>query len=217
MTRMTTMTPGAIRALFSTESSSDLITLFTFYSTFKATNMVVGTEYTITSVGTTNFVSHGSASNTVGTTFVCTSIGTGTGEVSNEIRLCDSYTTRISETTEDVMYGVTSRSKNYIFLPLEITLPQEDEAQAPRSTIVIRDATRYVTPIIRELTEPPKVKLELVLSSTPDTVEVSFDGFYVVNFTYNRDQVTCELQMVNYEREPFPMHSFSPTTFPGLF
>ena len=217
MTRMTTMTPGAIRALFSTETPNDLFTLLTFSTTFSATDMVVGEEYVIDSVGTTNFVTHGSASNTVGTVFVCTSVGVGTGTVTKEIRLCDSYLTRLSENSSDVVYGVVSRSKNYVFLPLEITLPQEEEAQAPRCSIVMRDVTRYLIPVIRELKEPPKVKLELVLSSTPDVVEVSFDGFYVTNFNYNRDQVTCELQMVNYEREPFPVHSFSPATFPRLF
>lgn len=217
MTRMTTMTPGAIRALFSTDSPSDLITLVTFSTVFPAQDMVVGEEYVIQNVGTTNFVSHGSSSNNPGTIFICTSVGTGTGTVTKEIRLCDSYNTRISENSTDVIYGVVSRSKDYIFLPLEITLPQEEEAQAPRSSIVMKDVTRYLIPVIRELKEPPKVKLELVLSSTPDVVEISFDGFYVTNFTYNRDQVTCELQMVNYEREPFPVHSFNPKTFPGLF
>jgi hypothetical protein len=175
------MSPQALRAMFSTESASDLVTLVTFSD---VTNPLDNT---------------------------------------NELRLCDNFTDdegnayRISEGDEDIIYGIVSRDKNYIFLPLEITLPQEDEAQAPRCSIVIRDVTRYLTPIIRNLTSPPKVKLELVLSSSPDTVEVSFDGFYVTNFSYNRDQVTCELQMVNYEREPFPMHSFSPKYFPGLF
>lgn len=177
MSRITSMNPEAIKAIFSTETSSDIITLVTI---------------------------------------------TGTGIVnpfdgSNEIRLCDGYLTRINDTGDDILYGLVSRSKTYIFLPLEITLPQEDEAQAPRCTIVLRDVTRYLTPIIRNLTEPPKVKLELVLADTKDSVEVSFDSFYISNFSYNRDQVTAELQMVNYEREPFPMHSFSPKYFPGLF
>jgi len=176
MSRISSMTPEALRALFSTESANDLITLVTF------------------------------------------SDGTN-----SEIRLCDNCTDslgnthRINETDNDIVYGITSRGEDYTFLPLEITLPQEEEAQAPRCSIVIRDVTRYLTPVIRNITSPPKVKLELVLSSSPNTVEVSFDGFYVTNFTYNRDQVTCELQMVNYEREPFPMHSFSPKYFPGLF
>lgn len=170
MSRISSMSPDAIRAVFSPDSDKDLITLVTFY------------DPPVT-----------------------------------PIRLCDSYTTRLSEDSTDVTYGVTSRGDNYIFLPLEITLPQEDEAQAPRCSITIRDVTRILIPTIRALTAPPKVKLELVLSNTPNTVEVSFDGFYITTFSYNRDQVTAELQMVNYDREPFPSHSFSPKYFPGLF
>lgn len=173
MSRITSISPSALRAMFSTESSSDLIVLVTIYDTPSGT----------------------------------------------PIRLCDGYTQRLSDnaTDSDITYGVVSRGDNYTFLPLEITLPQEDEAQAPRCSIVIRDVTRYLIPTIRNLTQNPKVKLELVLSSSPNTVEVSFDGFYITNFTYNRDQVTAELQMINYEREPFPAHSFSPKYFPGLF
>jgi len=278
MTRMTSMSGDAIRALFSTETVSDLATLVTFTdeTVVAASGIVAGNTYVITSSGTTSFTTIGSSSNTVGTVFVATGAGSGTGTVNLVILLSDSYTgiystvpaaastvvagktykiasvgntawtdlgsssntlgtvfiasntgsgtgtvfsysERLSETSTDVTYGVISGGKKYTFLPLEITLPQEDEAQAPRCSIVIRDVTRYIVPVIRNLTSPPKVKLELVLTTSPDVVEVSFDGFYVTNFSYNRDQVTCDLQMVNYEREPFPVHSFSPKYFPGLF
>lgn len=46
-----------------------------------ATSIVPGTEYTILSVGSTNFVAIGAASNTVGVRFVATGTGTGTGTV----------------------------------------------------------------------------------------------------------------------------------------
>ena len=59
--------------------------------------------------------------------------------------------------------------------------------------------------------------MELVLSKTPDIVEVSFSDFYISNFTYNADSVSAELSMIDYEREPFPMHSFTPQYFPGMF
>lgn len=132
-------------------------------------------------------------------------------------RIADGYTKRISETESDVMYGVTSNGNDYIFLPMEITLPSEDEAQAPRCSIVMYDVTRYLTPIIRTITSPPRVKMELVLSKTPNVVEVSFSDFYISNFTYNADSVSAELSMIDYEREPFPMHSFTPQYFPGMF
>ena len=100
---------------------------------------------------------------------------------------------------------------------MEISLPSEDEAQAPKCSLVLRDVTRFVTPIIRELSGPPKIKMEIVLSKTPDVVEASFSGFYINNITYNADSVTFDLSMIDYEREPFPMHSFTPAYFPGLF
>jgi hypothetical protein len=132
-------------------------------------------------------------------------------------RLSDGYTKRISETADEVVYGVTSNSQDFIFLPMEISLPTEEEAQAPRCSIVLRDVTRYVIPIVRTIVGPPTVKMELVLSKTPNTVEASFTGFYISNFSYNADSVTAELSMIDYEREPFPMHSFTPAYFPGMF
>lgn len=132
-------------------------------------------------------------------------------------RICDGFTKRISETANEVIYGVTSRSQDFIFLPMEISLPTEEEAQAPRCSIVMRDVTKYIIPIVRTIVGPPKVKMELVLSKTPDTVEATFTGFYISSFSYNADSVTADLSMVDYEREPFPMHSFTPAYFPGMF
>mgnify|MGYP006921030896 CR=1 FL=1 len=48
-------------------------------------------------------------------------------------------------------------------------------------------------------------------------VEATFTGFYISSFSYNADSVTADLSMVDYEREPFPMHSFTPAYFPGMF
>jgi hypothetical protein len=132
-------------------------------------------------------------------------------------RLADGYTQRISETETEIVYGVKSNGHDYIFLPMEIGLPSEDEAQAPRCSITLHDVTRYITPIIRSLTSPPKIKMELVLSKTPNTVEVSYDDFYISSFSYNSDTVTAQLSMIDLEREPFPMHSFTPRYFPGMF
>jgi hypothetical protein len=72
--------------------------------------------------------------------------------------------------------------------------------------------------IIREQFEiVPKIKLELVLSKTPDTVEVSFDGLYVTSITYNENSVSLSIEMVDYSKEPFPQHRFVPQYFPGIF
>lgn len=141
------------------------------------------------------------------------------------VRLTDGYTNRLTSYTDNpdygfsdqVVYGVTSRGIDYIFVPMQISLPQEEESQIPRASIVISDVTRYATPLIRSITSPPKVDMELVLSKTPDIVEASFNNFYITNFTYNSNTITAELSLIDYDREPFPSHSFSPIYFPGLF
>ena len=172
MSRLTSMSPEALKAVFSPDSDADLITLVTIYD------------------GTTG---------------------------SELAKLSDGFTERISETADEVIYGVVSRNQSYTFLPIQITLPSEEEAQAPRCTLSIYDVTRYLTPIIRTISAPPRVKLELVLNKTPNVVELNFDYFYITSITYNKDAVNCELTMINLEREPFPMHIMSPTYFPGLF
>lgn len=173
MSRLTSMSPNALKAVFSPDADDDLIILLTIYNPLNESEVIA--------------------------------------------RLADGFTKRISETESEVLYGVTSNGFDYTFLPMEISLPSEDEAQAPRCSIVMHDVTRYLTPVIRTITAPPRIKLELVLTKTPDVVEVSFSDFYINAFTYNADTVTADLAMIDYEREPFPMHSFTPRYFPGMF
>jgi len=179
MTRLATMNPAAIKAIFSPESTDTLITLLTFYDPDDQ-NRVIG-------------------------------------------KIADGYTQRLpdedeeDEEDEEIVYGVVSRGENYGFLPVQITLPTEEEAQAPRASLAINDVTRILTPKIRTLTGPVRVKMELVLSSTPNEVEVSFDYFYISSISYTRDTVNCSLSMINLDREPFPVHSFTPSYFPGLY
>jgi hypothetical protein len=142
-----------------------------------------------------------------------------TGEVLQ--RLADNFTQRLVgveyANPEDLVYGIVSRGENYVFLPLEITLPSDDISGSSRAQLVIRDATRYITPLVRSLQTPPIITLEIVLKSQPDIVEISFSGFYLSSITYSADQVSGELTLVDYQVEPFPVHGFTPSYFPGLF
>ena len=53
--------------------------LYNRSTTVNAGSFVVGTIYTITTVGSTNFTLIGASANTVGVTFICTGAGTGSG------------------------------------------------------------------------------------------------------------------------------------------
>lgn len=173
MSRLSTLSPAALKAMFSPESSDTLIMLLTMYDE--------------------------------------------SGDPTKAIRLADGYTQRLSETARDIVYGVVSRGKEYTFIPITVTLPSEDDSASPRCSLTINDVTKILVPVIRNITSPPKVLMELVLASSPDIVEASFPGFYITNFTYSAETVQAELSMINFATEPFPAYTFTPAYFPGLF
>jgi hypothetical protein len=145
---------------------------------------------------------------------------TNPADPANPIRLADGYTNRIASLTTDtdVTYGVTSNSVDYLFMPMQISLPGEQEAGAAQCSLVLNFVTREAIDIVRtHLTSPVSVQIDLVLASSPDRVETSFSGFKITNVTYNAEQITFDLNMVSLSREPFPCFTFTPANFPGLF
>jgi len=82
---------------------------------FNATAIVPGTEYTILSVGTTNFVAIGAASNTVGVTFTATGTGTGTGTVLEETLIefarYNSYQIPYTAVTQNLADGLDANGR----------------------------------------------------------------------------------------------------------
>jgi hypothetical protein len=135
-------------------------------------------------------------------------------------RMADSFTGRLPALTtdEEIVYGVTSRSNDFYFLPMEITLPGEQETGAGQCSITLNYASPDLIAAIRTtLTKPTKILLELVLSGSPDTVEASFSDFYITSVNYDAQKISLSLDMISLSREPFPCFNFTPGYFPGLF
>ena len=94
-----------------------------------AGDFVVGRSYTITSVGTTNWISIGAASNTVGVTFVATGVGTGTGQA----------TTVYGWSTPQVQYQIADSN---IVSSATIMLTNSLEGTNPANLVVTRNGLR---------------------------------------------------------------------------
>lgn len=143
------------------------------------------------------------------------------------ICLCDGYTKRHDALTTDdeVVYGVTSEGIDHIFLPFELPMPSDEEAAGPRAQLTIHNATGLITPQIRMLTAPPKVRIQVVLQgasavSNGEDVslpEITFDGLELGGISYTADSVTGYLSIESLAQEPFPCHVMTPSLCPGLF
>jgi hypothetical protein len=139
---------------------------------------------------------------------------------STTVRFANAYTQRLTSLELDesmTIYGVVSNGENYLFLPMEISLPSDEEGAAPRAQITLHDVTQQAMPLIRSVTSSPTVTIQAVLASAPDTVEMSFGGLMMTGIHYNRDAITATLSADNLAQEPFPAHTFVPSCFPGLF
>jgi hypothetical protein len=188
MSRLSKLSPAAIKAMFSSETDEQLIMLLTIYDPNGSTDPAAATT---------------------------------------PIRLSDNFTKRITATTADnttittdseVIYGVTSRSKDFLFLPMSLNLPTEQDTGVGECSITLNYVTPEAIALIRNhLFSRTKVLIELVVSSNIDHVEASFEEFYITSANYNAESITLSLSMISYNKEPFPSFNFTPSYFPGLF
>jgi hypothetical protein len=102
-------------------------------TTVEAGYFIEGNQYTIATLGTTNFVSIGSASNTVGVTFTATGIGSGTGTA----------TIDYSWSTPQVQYKVADAAM--VTAPV-ITLTNSVQGSNSANMVVTRNGLRLQPP-----------------------------------------------------------------------
>lgn len=132
------------------------------------------------------------------------------------LRFSSDPTERLS--TDPLAYGTTSRGEIFGFLPIGVVMPDDSADAPPAMRIVIDNVSRPMVQLLRSFSSPPAdVLVEMVLSTTPDVVEVTWPAFQLVNQTSDGGQVTADLVVNAVATEPYPAGIFSPSAFPGLF
>lgn len=131
------------------------------------------------------------------------------------IRLSTDATERLSETP--LTYGTTSRGDEYLFVGMEIAIPDEGDRMSPASKLTIQNVSRELIPLARSVTTPPRVAIECVLASDPDTVEFSIPIMEMAGLQYDAATLTFSLVVDALSSEPFGAGRFTPAGFPGLF
>lgn len=112
---------------------------------------------------------------------------------------------------------VTSRGDLYVAFPFQHQLPTDSDGEVPRAEIAICNVTTEITRQLDVLQSPPTVALEIVLASSPDTVEAGPWNFTLKGVDYDQLTIQASLGFENVLSEPFPAPRFTPTSFPGLF
>ena len=102
--------------------------------------------------------------------------------------------------------------------PMQLSLPAQRDDQLPQVDIVIDNVDREVLRQIRLLAGVPQVTMEVIMASSPDTVEAGPFDFALKSATYDVLAITGTL---GYEddilNQQVPAMTYTPTNSPGLF
>jgi hypothetical protein len=119
---------------------------------------------------------------------------------------------RVVNNNEDVV----SRGETFTAYPFTINLPSDIEGEPRRASITIDNVSREITRYVRQALEPPTVKIELVLSSSPDTVEKTVEFLRMVEVTYDAMTVTATLEPFDIMNSPAIEDIYAGDQFPDL-
>lgn len=136
-------------------------------------------------------------------------------ELDAPIYISTDPTTRLTE--DPVTYGTVSRGKNYSYLPVSVVLPEDATDSAPNARLELDNTDRDLINLVRAITSPANVQLELILVSNPDIVEIDFPALKIGAAQYDAQTVSFDLTIDALFTEPFPGNDFLPSGFPGLF
>lgn len=136
-------------------------------------------------------------------------------DLADPIRISSDPTGLLS--SSPLLYGTVSRGDTFNFLPLTLKLPDDADDAPPAMQLVLDNVGREAIPLLRSVSTPARVSVELVLASAPDDVEAAWPEFDLVNVSYDAGQITLQLTVNALVNEPFPAGTFTPGAFGGLF
>lgn len=119
---------------------------------------------------------------------------------------------RVVNNNEDI----TSRGNIYQAFPFEVAFPNQDPESPPKAQLRFDNVERTAVNTIRSISSPPSVTLEVVLASSPNTVEVSFPNLTLRNVRYDALIIEGDLLFEQLYSEPIT-YQMTPNRFPGLF
>lgn len=113
--------------------------------------------------------------------------------------------------------NIWSRGHEFLAAGFDIALPDEREDAIPTVELRIENIDRRIMEHVRGLTTTPSVILEVVLASSPDTLEAGPFTFALRGVDYDALLIVGTLAPEDVLNEPAQQYSFTPDRFPGLF
>lgn len=112
--------------------------------------------------------------------------------------------------------SLTSRGQLFMAFPFDVEFPGQSDEDPGEARLVVDNIDRSIVNFVRQIVAPPLVTIEVVLASSPDTVEAAFSNMTLRNVTYDAKTVSGLLKFEDVVIEPVT-YEMTPERFPGQF
>lgn len=112
---------------------------------------------------------------------------------------------------------IVSRGITYQAFPMNILLPRDDGETEREVAIEFDNVSLELVEEFRSITDPLDVKIEMLLASSPDVVQLSLEDLKLRSITYDKTKISAKLYMDSFLNTEMTSERYTPTNFPGLF
>lgn len=115
-------------------------------------------------------------------------------------------------------YGddIVSNGDTFIGVPFELNWPSDND-ETPTAQLETFNVDRAIGQALEDLVDPPVCTLQIVLASSPNTIEREALQFEMRNVRWDALALTCDLTQIQITSEPWPKYRVTPKYFPALF
>lgn len=112
---------------------------------------------------------------------------------------------------------IESRGDTYSAFAFKTRLPADDGESKREVILELDNASLELIDELRSVDSPVSVKIELILASIPDTVQMSLENLEMSGISYSTKTIKATLRLDDFLNTALTSETYDPKTFPGLF
>lgn len=113
--------------------------------------------------------------------------------------------------------NIISRGNTYVAFPMKITPPVDDGQSSNTLRLQMDNVSLELIDELRSVTDRIDVKVEMVLASAPDNVEIEYGELKMANASYDAQNIKATLVLDDFLNTGLTSEKYDPANFPGIF
>ena len=113
--------------------------------------------------------------------------------------------------------NIISLGRTFLSFPMSIKLPTDDGETNREAIIEFDNVSLDLINEIRSVVDPIDVKIEMILASLPDQIQMSLEDLKIQSVNYNKSKISARLILDNFLSTEMTSERYTNTNFPGIF